>query len=69
MAANGQPAFAVYELSASDKRWNAHSIHVLTRENETISRMTLFLELGLFHDFGLPKYQPHEAGTGLAHDS
>jgi RNA polymerase sigma-70 factor, ECF subfamily len=64
--ANRQSAFAVYEFSAADKRWNAHSIHVLTLENEMISKMTLFLEPGLFHNFGLPQYLPNEASTGLA---
>ena len=29
-AANGQPAFAIYERSATDGTWAAHSIHVLT---------------------------------------
>ena len=68
-AANGQPAFAVYEFSAVDKRWNAHSIHVLTLENEMISKMTLFLEPGLFKDFGLPQFLPQDAIGGLAQDS
>src|SRR5271170_2118416 len=36
-AANGQPAFAVYECSATDGRWAAHSIHVLTLEQDAIS--------------------------------
>lgn len=31
-AANGQPAFAVYEYSDADARWAAHSLHVLTLE-------------------------------------
>jgi len=66
-AANGQSAFAVYEFSTVGKRWNAHSIHVLTMEDEIISKMTLFLEPALFHGFGLQDYLPHEAGTGLAH--
>ena len=67
-AANGQPAFAVYEFSAAGKRWNAHSIHVLTLENEMISKMTLFLEPGLFKDFGLPQFLPPDAATRLVHD-
>jgi len=68
-AANGQPAFAVYEFSAVDKRWNAHSIHVLTLENEMISKMTLFLEPGLFKDFGLPQFLPRDPVAGLAHNA
>lgn len=67
-AANSQPAFAVYEFSAADQRWNAHSIHVLTIENEMISKITLFLEPGLFHDFGLPQYLL-QAGSELPHGS
>ena len=42
-AANGQPAFAVYERSAADGRWAAHAIQVLTLEGEMISALTLFV--------------------------
>jgi RNA polymerase sigma-70 factor (ECF subfamily) len=52
-AANGQPAFAVYEYSATESRWAAHAIHVLSFENEEISAVTLFLEPRLFEAFGL----------------
>ncbi len=51
-AANGQPAFAVYERGA-DGRFNAHSIHVLTLERDLVSTMTLFVEPRLFQAFGL----------------
>jgi RNA polymerase sigma-70 factor (ECF subfamily) len=64
-AANGQPAFAIYEFSGADKRWNAHSIHVLTLKNDAISAMTLFLDPHLFHDFGLPQFLPDDANSGL----
>jgi RNA polymerase sigma-70 factor, ECF subfamily len=57
-AANGQPAFAVYERSAADGRWAAHSIHVLTLEHDAISTMTLFVEPRLFEAFGLPRVLP-----------
>jgi len=57
-AANGQPAFGVYEQSAADGRWAAHSIHVLTLEREAISTMTLFVEPRLFEVFGLPATLP-----------
>lgn len=60
-SANGQPAFAIYEHSDIDKRWNAHSIHVLTLENDVISAVTLFLEPRLFQDFGLPLFLPDDA--------
>ncbi len=57
-SANGQPAFAVYEFSGADRRWNANSIHVLTLENDAICGVTLFLDPHLFHDFGLPQFLP-----------
>jgi RNA polymerase sigma-70 factor (ECF subfamily) len=64
-AANGQPAFAIYEFSDTERRWIAHSIHVLTLENELISTMTLFLEPRFFHDFGLSQFLPKDAGAEL----
>ena len=64
-AANGQPAFAIYEFSDADKRWNAHSIHVLTLENDVISGVTLFLDSNLFHEFGLPPVLPDDANPEL----
>ena len=57
-SANGQPAFAVYEHSKTDARWNAHSIHVLTLEGGAISAMTIFLEPKLIEAFGLPLTLP-----------
>lgn len=56
-AANGQPAFGVYELTdvgTPNERWAAHSIHVLTLEKATIDTLTLFIEPRLFPAFGLP---------------
>lgn len=64
-SANGQPAFAIYEFSAADKRWNAHSIHVLAPENDAISAITLFLDPHLFHHFELPQFLPEAANSGL----
>ena len=64
-SANGQPAFAIYEFSSADKRWNAHSIHVLTLESDAISAITLFLDSGLFHEFGLPQFLPEDTSTGM----
>ena len=64
-SANGQPAFAVYEFSAADKRWNANAIHVLTLENDAISAIALFLDPHLFQDFGLPQFLPDDANSGL----
>jgi RNA polymerase sigma-70 factor (ECF subfamily) len=62
-SANGQPAFAIYEFSGADKRWNAHSIHVLTLESDAISAVTLFLDPRLVQDFGLPQFLPDEANS------
>ncbi len=64
-SANGQPAFAIYEFSGAEKRWNAHSLHVLTLETNAISAITLFLDPHLFHDFGLPQFLPDGANSGL----
>jgi len=71
-SANGQPAFAIYEFSAADHRWNAHSIHVLTLENGAISSVTLFLDSRLFEAFGLPQFLPDDANSelgNLSHNS
>ncbi|MDR3704186.1 MAG: RNA polymerase subunit sigma-70 [Candidatus Sulfopaludibacter sp.] len=60
--ANGQPAFAVYELSSGpDARWAAHSIHVLSMDQENISTITMFVPPtgpDLFKSFGLPLVLP-----------
>ena len=66
-AANGQPAFAVYEFSSANKQWNAHSIHVITLENDVIARMTIFIEPRLFDSFGLPQSLPQDAVAGRVH--
>jgi RNA polymerase sigma-70 factor, ECF subfamily len=55
--ANGQPAFAVYERIDADLQWSAHSIHVLTFDNDEIPALTLFVPPTgpqLFRAFGLP---------------
>jgi RNA polymerase sigma-70 factor (ECF subfamily) len=64
-SANGQPAFAVYEFSSAEKRWNAHSIHVLTLENNAISAITLFLDPRLFEAFALPQFLADDANSEL----
>lgn len=66
-SANGQPAFAIYEFSDAEKRWNAHSIHVLTLGENTISAVALFLDPRFFHNFGLPQILSDNASTGLLH--
>lgn len=65
-AANRQPAFAVYERTDTDPRWNAHSIHVLALEHDKVSRLTTFLGpdgLRLFPAFGLPLIFHDDAGA------
>jgi RNA polymerase sigma-70 factor (ECF subfamily) len=56
--ANGQPAFAVYERSATHGRFVAHAIHVLTVEHDAIVAVTAFQPPSgpeLFRFFGLPQ--------------
>jgi RNA polymerase sigma-70 factor (ECF subfamily) len=63
-AANRQPAFAAYSRMGNESQWTAHSIHVLTLENDVISRLTLFVKPDaprLFHAFGLPLILPESA--------
>ena len=60
-AANGEPAFAAYSRKDANAPWTAHSIHVLTMEQDTISRLTLFYKPDgprLFDAFGLPLELP-----------
>jgi RNA polymerase sigma-70 factor (ECF subfamily) len=55
--ANRQPAFAVYSRPSVDGPWAAHSIQVLTLDDDMISRVTLFGKpesQRLFQAFGLP---------------
>src|SRR5712692_1027330 len=65
-AANGQPAFGLYEYSDADARWNARAIHVLALQDETISTLTAFeFPTGpqLFPAFGLPLILPIAASA------
>jgi RNA polymerase sigma-70 factor (ECF subfamily) len=52
-AANGQPAFAIYERDA-DGTYAAHAVQVLTITGAGIARIVTFLDPGLFEAFGLP---------------
>jgi RNA polymerase sigma-70 factor (ECF subfamily) len=64
-AANRQPAFAMYLRPDAGEPWAAHAIHVLTLEQDLISRLTLFVEpVGprLFPAFGLPLVLPDARG-------
>jgi RNA polymerase sigma-70 factor, ECF subfamily len=63
-AANGQPAFAVYERSAKDASYVPHAIQVLALDRDRIASVTLFLETPgsqLFQAFGLPLAPPDAA--------
>jgi RNA polymerase sigma-70 factor, ECF subfamily len=67
-AANGQPAFALYERTGADARWAAHSIHVLGIENDMISTLTMFVpptDPRLFRVFGLPISLPDAANFAI----
>jgi RNA polymerase sigma-70 factor (ECF subfamily) len=69
-AANGQPAFAIYEWSAANAQWSAHSIHVLTFDEDRISTLTLFVPPTgpqLFQAFGLPLSPSDVAVADSAH--
>lgn len=60
-AANRQPAFALYARRSADAPWDAHSLHLLTLEQEAISSLTLFVKPvvpDLFRVFGLPLILP-----------
>jgi RNA polymerase sigma-70 factor, ECF subfamily len=56
-AANGQPALASY-MRAGDGVYRAHAIQVLTIAGSRITRITSFLDPGLFATFGLPPALP-----------
>jgi RNA polymerase sigma-70 factor, ECF subfamily len=68
-AANRQPGFAAYSRTGVDAPWAAHSIHVLSLEQETISALTLFAKPDgpqLFHAFGLPLILPDTGKADLS---
>jgi RNA polymerase sigma-70 factor (ECF subfamily) len=57
VAANTQPAFALYTLASEPGLWNAHSLQVLSVRDERISQLTMFMKplaLELFPAFSLP---------------
>ena len=57
IAANCQPAFAAYSRTGESTPWTAHSIQVLTLDDDRISNITLFAKPDsprLFTAFGLP---------------
>jgi len=59
-AANGQPALAAY-MHSPDGGYRAHSICVLTIAASRVTRVTSFMDPGLFVTFGLPQAVPAAA--------
>ncbi len=63
-AANRQPAFAVYARTTADAPWAAHSLQVLTLDQERVAGLAIFMPPAgprLFPAFGLPP----ALGSGL----
>jgi RNA polymerase sigma-70 factor (ECF subfamily) len=50
--ANGQPAYAVYRLTAEG--WTPFQLHVLALTDGRVSHVAAFFDLSLFATFGLP---------------
>jgi RNA polymerase sigma-70 factor (ECF subfamily) len=69
--ANGQPAFAAWfrSRSAPTAPWAAHSLHVLSVDEQGISRITLFVGSNvtrLFESFALPTILADEPASDSA---
>jgi RNA polymerase sigma-70 factor (ECF subfamily) len=62
-AANRQPAFAFYSRGRDGAGWRAHSIHLLSVDDDSIGALIFFLSPQLFVAFGLPLVLPAEGGT------
>jgi RNA polymerase sigma-70 factor, ECF subfamily len=58
IAANRQPAFALYRGSREDPEYRAHGIELLTLRDDAIAVLTIFRDPGLFAAFGLPPVLP-----------
>ncbi|GGO64845.1 sigma-70 family RNA polymerase sigma factor [Nonomuraea cavernae] len=56
VAANGQPAFAVYFREGTG--YHAFAVQVLTMTGEGVSHVVMFFDLDLFDTFGLPRTMP-----------
>ena len=54
IAANRQPAFALYARRRDEPEWQAHAIELLTLRDNAIGVLTIFRNLELFAAFGLP---------------
>jgi RNA polymerase sigma-70 factor (ECF subfamily) len=58
IAANRQPAFALYRGSRDDPEARAHGIELLTLQDDAIAVLTVFRDPRLFAAFGLPTVLP-----------
>lgn len=58
IAANCQPAFALYRCSPEDPKGRAHGIELLTLQDDAIAAITVFRDPQLFAAFGLPAVLP-----------
>jgi RNA polymerase sigma-70 factor, ECF subfamily len=60
--ANRQPGFAFYCHGGTGGDWRAHSINVLSVDDNSIAALTFFLDPPLFVPFGLPLVLPADGG-------
>jgi RNA polymerase sigma-70 factor (ECF subfamily) len=58
IAANRQPAFALYRGSRENPEYRAHGIELLTLQDDAIAVLTVFRDPRLFAAFGLPAVLP-----------
>jgi RNA polymerase sigma-70 factor (ECF subfamily) len=58
IAANRQPAFALYRSAQDDPERRAHGIELLTLQDDAIAVLTVFRDPRLFAAFGLPAVLP-----------
>src|SRR5919198_4008880 len=54
--ANAQPAFGTYRWVATEERFVANAIHILTLRGGSVADVTCFLTPALFPAFGLPEH-------------
>jgi RNA polymerase sigma-70 factor (ECF subfamily) len=62
VGANRQPGFAFYSRGGTGGNWRAHSINVLSVDDNSIAALTFFLDPPLFVLFGLPLELPADDG-------
>ncbi len=62
-ASNRQPAFAFYDRGGTGPEWRAHSIQILTLQDDSIASMTSFVTPRLFTAFSLPGALPTQGAA------